>query len=366
MGVTGAGKSTFIQQFTKDIVGIGDSLLSCKPAPRFPTPSQMPNTGEIDTSVTKVFQCSTPKIPCFYLVDTPGFDDSKKSDTDILAEVADWLSQAYHNNIKLSGIIYLHRISDVRVGGSGVKNLRMFRQLCGENGQNSMACVALVTTFWGGESKEKEYARERQLQTSSTFWSQIIAKGGKVFRHDQGLLSGETIISYLVGRKERMTLEIQRDMVDRGKTLENTGAGRVVQEELNKLKAEHARELKRIRDDWKEALDKKDKEWQKEIQAYKAEIEQKMRNDEIQRAKLREDEAALRQRIEEEREAERQNFLEEMRKNKRRIREYQATIAKSQKLDQEVMRYLREGMDRQKELIAQYRREARQSKCVVM
>ncbi|KAE9368406.1 hypothetical protein N431DRAFT_560827 [Stipitochalara longipes BDJ] len=347
MGVTGAGKSTFIQQFTKENVGIGDSLLSY-------------------TSVTTVFKCSTPKIPCFYLVDTPGFDDSKKSDTDILGEVADWLSRAYHDHIKLSGIIYLHRISDVRVGGSGVKNLRMFRELCGENGHNAMACVALVTTFWGGESKETGDRREYQLKTSSSFWSQIIAKGGKVFRHDQGVLSGERIISYLVGRKETMTLEIQRDMVDRGKKLEDTGAGRVVQEELNKLKAEHARELERIRNEWKEALDTKDEEWQKEIKAYKAEIEQKMREDEIQREKLRADDAALRQQIEEEREEETRAFLEEMRENERRIKEYQAAIEKSQRLDQEVMQDLKKELERQKELTIQYRREAGRLKCIVM
>lgn len=367
MGVTGAGKSTFIQQFTKENVGIGDSLLSCKlpPSPLL-THSQIPNNSEIDTSVTTVFKCSTPKIPCFYLVDTPGFDDSKKSDTDVLGEVADWLSRAYHNHIKLSGIIYLHRISDVRVGGSGVKNLRIFRELCGENGQSAMACVALVTTFWGGESKENGDRREQQLKTSSSFWSQIIAKGGKVFRHDQGVLSGQRIISYLVGRKERMTLEIQRDMVDRGKKLEDTGAGRVVQEELNRLKAEHARELKRIQDEWKEALNTKDEEWQKEIKAYKAEIEQKMREDKIQREKLRANDAALRLQIEEEREEERREFMQAMRENEKRIKEYQATIDKSQRLDQEVVQDLKKELSRQKDLTAQYRREARESKCIVM
>jgi len=347
MGVTGAGKSTFIQQFTKENVGIGDSLLSY-------------------TSVTTVFKCSTPKIPCFYLVDTPGFDDSKRSDTDILGEVADWLSRAYHNHIKLSGIIYLHRISDVRVGGSGVKNLRMFRELCGESGQNAMACVALVTTFWGGESKTVGDNREHELKTSSKFWSQIIAKNGKVFRHDEGVLSGERIISYLVGRRERMTLEIQKDMVDRGMKLEDTGAGRVVQEELNKLKAEHARELKRMQDEWKQALDMKDEEWQKEIKAYKAEIEQQIREDETQREKLRANDAALRQRIDEEREEERRRFSKEMRENEKKIKEFQATIEKSQRLDQELMQDLKNELDRQRQLTRQYQREARESKCMVM
>ena len=280
--------------------------------------------------------------------------------------MADWLSQAYHNHIKISGIIYLHRISDVRVGGSGVKNLRMFRQLCGETGQNSMAYVALVTTFWGGESQEVGDRREEQLKTSSSFWGQIIARGGKVFRHDRGALSGEMVISYLVGRKEKITLEIQREMVDRGKNLEDTGAGRVVQEELNKLKAEHTKELVKIRDEWKEALANKDEEWQKDIAKYKAEIQERIREDEIQREKLRADDAALRERMEKAREEERQKFLEEVRENEKMIQEYQDTIGKYLDLDQEVVQDLRRELNRQKELTIQYQREAKASKCMVM
>lgn len=338
--MTGVGKSTFIQQFTRENVGIGDSLLSF-------------------TSVTTVFKCSTPKIPVFYLVDTPGFDDSKKTDTDILREVASWLSMAYENRIKLSGIIYLHRISDVRVGGSGVKNLRMFRELCGEAG---MGGVALVTTFWQGEDKATGDRRENQLKTSSTFWSQIIAKGGKVFRHDQGVESGERIINYLVNRKQKMVLEIQREMVDDGKTLEHTGAGNVVQEELNKLRAEHARELARIRDEWKEALAKKDKEWQKEIQAYKAEVEQKMRDDEVQREKLRADDAALREQIESEREAERAAFRQEMLENQRRIEELQ----NARYPDEDTVAQLQELLERQRAATVYWEKQASKPRCVVM
>jgi hypothetical protein len=317
----------------------------------------------LDTSVTIVYKCSTSKIPLFYLVDTPGFDDSKKTDTDILREVADWLSRAYQNRIKLSGIIYLHRISDVRVGGSGVKNLRMFRELCGETG---MASVALVTTFWQGEDKATGDRREAQLKTSSTFWSQIIAKGGKVFRHDQGVQSGERIISYLVNRKEKVVLEIQKDMVDRGKTLEETGAGNIVQEELNKLKAEHARELNRIREEWKEALDKKDKEWQKEITAYKAEIEKKMRDDEIQREKLRADDAALRQQIDDEREEERQKFREEMRRSQKKIEKYKATIRKARQPDPSVVMELELELERERQRTAYFQKEAARPHCLVM
>ncbi len=65
------------------------------------------------------------------LVDTPGFDDSERSDTEILTLIADWLQDSFEDRIFLSGIIYLHRISDIRMSGSSIKNLRMFRKLCG-------------------------------------------------------------------------------------------------------------------------------------------------------------------------------------------------------------------------------------------
>jgi Skp family chaperone for outer membrane proteins len=228
-----------------------------------------------------------------------------------------------------------------------------------------MASVALVTTFWQGEDKATGDRREAQLKASSTFWSQIIAKGGKVFRYDQGVQSGERIISYLVDRKEKVVLEIQKDMVDRGKTLEETGAGNIVQEELNKLKAEHARELNRIREEWKEALDKKDREWQREITAYKAEIEKKMRDDEIQREKLRADDATLRQQIEDEREEERQAFREEMRQSQQRIAEYEATI-RARYPDPAVVTELELELERQKQRTAYFEKEASRPLCLVM
>ena len=82
-----------------------------------------------------------------FLIDTPGFDDTYKSDTDILREVANWLSEAYQRKIQLTGIVYLHRTLDVRLGGAAMKKLRMSKQLCGPEGLSS---VVLTTTMWAG------------------------------------------------------------------------------------------------------------------------------------------------------------------------------------------------------------------------
>ena len=47
-----------------------------------------------------------------HLIDTPGFDDTSLSDTDVLAAVAQCFHKTYSGNIKLNGVIYIHRISD--------------------------------------------------------------------------------------------------------------------------------------------------------------------------------------------------------------------------------------------------------------
>lgn len=80
-----------------------------------------------------------------YLIDTPGFDDTHRTDTAVLGEIADWLAESYSHAVKLSGVIYLHRNTDTRVGGSGMKNLRMFRKLCGAA---NLRNVVLATTMW--------------------------------------------------------------------------------------------------------------------------------------------------------------------------------------------------------------------------
>jgi hypothetical protein len=80
------------------------------------------------------------------IVDTPGFNDTYKSDTEVLLDLAKWLEVTYRQNAKLTGIVYLHRISDVRMDGSAMLNLNMFRKLCGEQ---PMKNVVIASTFWG-------------------------------------------------------------------------------------------------------------------------------------------------------------------------------------------------------------------------
>lgn len=91
----------------------------------------------------------------------------------------------------LTGIIYLHRITDVRIGGSGMKNLRMFRKLCGERGLGS---VVLATTMWSLCPAADALSREDQLVRQNDLWKHLVGHGACVFRQDDGAVSGQRII----------------------------------------------------------------------------------------------------------------------------------------------------------------------------
>jgi hypothetical protein len=55
-----------------------------------------------------------------YIIDTPGFDDSRYSDADILKMITYGFLDIYKRNDRLmKGIIFMHDISQARIGGIG-------------------------------------------------------------------------------------------------------------------------------------------------------------------------------------------------------------------------------------------------------
>jgi hypothetical protein len=68
---------------------------------------------------------------------------------------------------KTKGIIYLHRISDVRMQASAKKNLFMFKKLCGDD---ALKNVILATTMWDRMTEADGTARELELTSTPDFW----------------------------------------------------------------------------------------------------------------------------------------------------------------------------------------------------
>lgn len=147
-----------------------------------------------------------------HLIDTPGFDDTYKSDTDVLKELAYYLAKSYREGLLLTGIIYLHPITHNRMNGTAFKNLRTFRKLCGEQGVGS---VVLATTMWENVNPpELGDQRERELVNTPEFWGDMKQAGSEVRKHYNTRDSAEAIIAFLLARSGKTILGLQAEMVD--------------------------------------------------------------------------------------------------------------------------------------------------------
>ncbi|KAF4588334.1 hypothetical protein EYR38_010302 [Pleurotus pulmonarius] len=226
MGPTGAGKSTFIsyacRKASKDL--IGHNLESC-------------------TSKVQPIRITTGTHNVI-LVDTPGFDDTNMSDTRVLGMIADWLLETYNNQVKLAGIIYMHRISDNRMAGTPLKNLKMFAQLCGTGAAER---VILVTTMWGRVKQDVGAKREDELK--SKFWKDMIDKKAKVARFEASFESAWAIIGRVYEPLEREAVLLQEELADLQKKLSETGAGKTLYNTLQKQLDEEKRLLKELYDE---------------------------------------------------------------------------------------------------------------------
>ncbi|KAF7422444.1 hypothetical protein PC9H_010600 [Pleurotus ostreatus] len=244
MGATGSGKTTFVNMASGDDLTVGASLRSCTS----------------DVQICKPFKVDGRTVT---LVDTPGFDDTDKSDTDVLAMIAAFLNASYEQGRKLAGLIYMHRISDYRMGGLSARNFRMLRRLCGDT---TLKNLVIVTNMWGDVSLSVGEARERELATQDKFFKQALDKGAKMLRHTHSFDSAINILRYAL-RNTPLPLKIQEEMVDEGKDLPETGAGAELNAELEKLMKKHEEDMRALKAELEEAVRLKEEETRQELDA---------------------------------------------------------------------------------------------------
>lgn len=151
--------------------------------------------------------------------------------------IADYLAAAYKQEMKLSGIIYVHPISDNRVTHHTTKNLEMFRKLTGER---NLKNVVLATSMWDRVAEAEGARREEELK--GKFWRLLLAMGARAVRHEDAPGSARAIASSLLGNKP-FYLQLQEEMGKDNKALRDTAAGREVMLEIARMKEEHRREL---------------------------------------------------------------------------------------------------------------------------
>ncbi|KAF9075409.1 P-loop containing nucleoside triphosphate hydrolase protein [Rhodocollybia butyracea] len=245
MGSTGSGKTTFINKACDAGMEVGNNLESCTQT----------------VQVSHAFKLGNRTV---HLIDTPGFDDTNRSNAEILKEIALYLSESYRSDIRICGVIYFHRITDNRVSGTSKRNMKMFQELCGFN---AMSNVIIVTNMWGNFADEKARregeAREAQLGGMSIFLKQALDGGAKIFRHDNSTETARNIISTLL-RNEPVTLLIQKEMVDEKKSLTESAAGSQLNHELREQIKKHEEEMREVLSEI--AAKHKDERYEKELE----------------------------------------------------------------------------------------------------
>ncbi|KIW20697.1 hypothetical protein PV08_01274 [Exophiala spinifera] len=242
MGVTGSGKSSFISLLADQDVEVSHSLRS--------------NTVNV-----KAYSFTDDSGRTVFLVDTPGFDDTARSDAEILKDISYFLAAMYANRIRLAGLIYLHRISDARMLGSAVKNLSVFKNLCGES---AFGHVVLATTMWSEMERngEADVAHQRLSELQSTYWADMIELGSMVARHIGQRSSAREMVRMLMERatSSLVTLDIQRQLVDEGKTLAETEAGKLILADISATRKNYDRERAELQESLDEAQREEDEE----------------------------------------------------------------------------------------------------------
>lgn len=237
MGPTGVGKSTFISKLAAREMKIGHNLSSCKLHSKHYRKRLRLMTAGSGTQEVEEVPC---KVGNHYviLVDTPGFNDTNRSDTEILTAVADWMKGSYKADMRLSGIIYLHDISDTRMTNSGLLNLNMFRNLCGDH---NLKNVILATTKWGVTPLQDARRREKDLTSDTRFWRPMIAAGAVVRRFENSPESATDLVKKILDKGQKIVPTIQQEVVD-GTKLADTQAGAVIEATIARLQKQHDQE----------------------------------------------------------------------------------------------------------------------------
>lgn len=163
------------------------------------------------------------------LIDTPGFDDSDRSDADILTLLAGYMAHTYENGMLLTGVIFVHPISQQRMLGSEVHRNRLFKKILGENAYSH---VVIATTMWDQVSEREAESRMDQRRTRNDIWGDMVKLGAQVVRHDDNTASATAIIRSLAQFESPVELQLQRELVEVGGQIGLTSAGKQLDEDL--------------------------------------------------------------------------------------------------------------------------------------
>ncbi|CAE6466049.1 hypothetical protein ACGC1H_006140 [Rhizoctonia solani] len=243
-GATATGKTTFVSD-------AGGSLPAHQGSKRYTPSVRQSNFGIDGRSVV--------------LYDMPGFDDTRLSDTEVLGVIGTSLASLYRNGFKLTGIICMHRITDIRIGDTSRRTFNVFQKLCGKE---SLTNVLIVTNMWSDPPTVEQIARETELRTHPDFFKPAIEQGATIVRRThKNKRSAHDIIRMLLN-KNPVAMKVQKELVDEGKVLSDTAAWQELEHGRTVAAERHKAELEELQAEQEEAKGYSDESGQSELAQY--------------------------------------------------------------------------------------------------
>ncbi|PPR03249.1 hypothetical protein CVT24_012826 [Panaeolus cyanescens] len=179
MGPTGAGKSSFIEA----LAGSNSSL-------------EKISSGQLDsfTQDVQAYQV-TGIINKLYVIDTPGFADTKISEFEIVSKVQNWMKA--NDLTTVSRILYLNPINCTRLPRSQKAVLNTFKALTRvDTAENIIVVTTMWDSIWNEQVLNRAESNFEQLR--SEIWSEYIKNGARIIKFHNTQASAIHIIDQAI------------------------------------------------------------------------------------------------------------------------------------------------------------------------
>jgi len=131
------------------------------------------------------------------------------------------------------------------MAGTPLKNLRVFKKLCGNN---AMAQVFLVTTMW--DEVEEDVGVERLKELQSNYWKGMVSRGSTMFRYENTPDSANKLLEHAAKKSsERRHVKLQKEISELKMELRETEAGQQLCSRLEDLADQRLQTLKKLREE---------------------------------------------------------------------------------------------------------------------
>ncbi|PPR01769.1 hypothetical protein CVT24_001809 [Panaeolus cyanescens] len=191
MGPTGAGKSTFIEALGKDhSLGISKDQLE----------GYTQKISAYELINAKWRRRENPNPPeTIYLLDTPGFSDSKLSEMEIVLMLNDWMKA--HKIRRIEAVIYACPITATRIPRSKRRTIEMLQSLARINENNNLTAISIATTMWNTvwNDQQRQRANNHFRQLQDDIWKDLTNRGGQVMKFTNTQVSALEIVDATMG-----------------------------------------------------------------------------------------------------------------------------------------------------------------------